>query len=97
MARQDVLKVFIGSLRSDINKPQLLSLCRFHQLNVADVIIPPAKPHKLAIAFLVFDHPEEAAAAITQLNGLEDETCSPGRIHVFRGAKAGYLYVFRSL
>ena len=97
MARQDVLKVFIGTLHSGIDKPALLSLCRFHQLNVEDVIVPKSKPNKLAIAFLVFNHPQEAAAAITVLNGLEDETCSPGRIHVFRGAKAGYLYVFRSL
>ena len=97
MSRPDYLKVFLGSLHNDVNKPKLLDLCRFFELSPFEVIVPPAKPDKLAIAFLVFNTPEEAHAAINLLNGLEDPSCSPEQIHVFRVANAGYLYDFRLL
>ena len=97
MSRPDYLKVFLGSLHNDVNKPKLLDLCRFYELSPFEIIVPNPKPDKLAIAFLVFNTPEEAHAAINLLNGLEDPSCSPEQIHVFRVANAGYLYDFRLL
>ena len=82
--RPDVLKVFIGSLHNDINKPQLMKLCQFCQLDVANIHVPRAKPHKLAIAFLEFWHPEEALVAVERLDGLEDRVVTDGYLHVFR-------------
>ena len=84
MPRPDPLKVFIGSLHNDINKPQLMKLCDFHQLNVAEIHVPWAKPGKLAIAFLEFWHPEEAQAAVVCLDGLEDRVVTPAALNVFR-------------
>jgi len=84
MPRPDPLKVFIGSLHNDINKPQLMKLCDFLQLNVAAIHVPWAKPDKLAIAFLEFWHPEEALVAVERLDGLEDRVVTDGYLHVFR-------------
>lgn len=84
MPRPDPLKVFIGSLHNDINKPQLQKLCEFYELNVAEIHVPRAKPHQLAIAFLEFWHPEEALVAVERLDGLEDKVVTDGYLHVFR-------------
>ena len=84
MPRPDALKVFIGSLKNDINEQQLMKLCQFYQLNVAQIHAPWAKPGKLAIAFLEFWHPEDAQAAVVCLDGLEDRLVTPAALNVFR-------------
>ena len=106
--RQDVLKVFLGNLHRDINKPTLQKLCSFHGLEPVQIDVPTPKANQAAIAFLVFSSPEQAAGAVTCLHGAPDGPCSPGLIQAFRVANMGAfnmsvfreslgLYVFRDL
>ena len=74
-----------------------MKLCQFCQLDVANIHVPRAKPHKLAIAFLEFWHPEEAQAAVVALHGLQDRVVTPNAIHVFRVFSREPLKVLRSL
>ena len=96
MSRQDVLKVFMGNLHADVNKPKILSLLRFHGLVPHEVHVPKPRVNKLAIAFAEFDTPEEAQSACVALNQQVDAEVSPGRIQA-QGGQHGSLYYFRPL
>ena len=77
-----MLKVFLGNLHRDIIKPQLQGLCRFHDLYPVQIDVPQLKHGKNSVAFLTFNSPEEAAGAITVLNGF-------GEIQALRVANMG--------
>ena len=90
--RPDPLKVFLGNLEPEINKPKIVELLGFLNLAPVEIIVPQNKGGKLAIAFLVFSTPEEASWAINCLQGLQGPQ-SPGGIHVHGGgAQHGSLY-----
>ena len=82
--RPDVMKVFLGNLRPDVIKPEVVGFLtqRFH-LNPVDVIVPP-NGGTAAIAFAIFDSPEEASDCILLCNGKTDDI-SIGKIHAHRG------------
>ena len=84
-----MLKVFLGSLHRDINKPVVQGLRGFHELYPVQIDVPSPKWGMNAMAFLIFNSPEEAAGAITVLSGLEDQHCSPGAIQAFRVVNMG--------
>ena len=89
--RPDVMKVFLGNLRPDVIKPEVVGFLtqRFH-LNPVDVIVPPNGGSRIfdintvAIAFAIFDSPEEAADCILLCNGKTDDI-SIGKIQAHRG------------
>lgn len=97
--RPDVLKVFLGNLVPDINKPKLRDLFSCFDMEPAEVIVPSVTPGRSsAIAFVVFNTPDEAQQAIRCVKGLsgirrasmdiEDLSLSSG-IHAHRGASMG--------
>ena len=85
MERPDVLKVFMGGLDPDINKPKLLKLFGACGLEPVDVIVPQCRPGKLAVAFIVFGTPPEAEWAMQAVNGMTDPELTPNVIHAPRG------------
>lgn len=78
--RPDPLKVFLGNLSVDVNKPKILELLSFFDLHPVDVIVPQVSRNKLAIAFLVFNTPEEANYAMHSLQGAANCPCSANGI-----------------
>jgi RNA recognition motif-containing protein len=74
--RPDPLKVFLGSLDPDINKPKLLTLFHNCGLTVAEVYVPMFREGNLAIAFVCFETPEQAGIAVEMLNGCKWEGIS---------------------
>ena len=92
--RPDVLKVFLGNLFPDINKPKLLDFFSWFAMEPAEVIVPSVTPGRLGIAFVVFNTPDEAQQAIRCVDGLSGhlhlEHLSPSAgIHAHRGASMG--------
>jgi RNA recognition motif-containing protein len=87
--RPDVLKIFIGNLHHDCNKPKLVAMFEKLGMYPAEVIVPQCHAGKLAVAFVVFPTPAEAAAAAFALNGRADPDVAPGAINVHRGAIMG--------
>ena len=85
--RPDVLKVYIGNLRPDVIKPDVLGLMSRRGLNPVDVIVPVCKG-PAAIAFAVFDSPEDASECVDECDGLEDHV-GLGAIQAHRGANMG--------
>ncbi len=83
--REDELKIFIGSLNHDINKPQLLTLFQSIGLEPVDVIVPPWRPGKMAFAFAIFNSTEECVQAIQALQGATDHAYAPGAMMAHRG------------
>ena len=77
--RPDPLKVFLGNLAVDVNKPKILELLSWFDLHPFDVIVPQATRGKLAIAFVVFNTPEEANYAVQSVQGAVGP-CSPNGI-----------------
>ena len=49
MWRQDPLKVFLGNLHRDINKPTLQKLCSFHDLEPVQIDVPTPKANQQAL------------------------------------------------
>ena len=87
--RPDVLKIFLGNLLPDVNKPKLVDMFACWQLYPSDVIVPaeakgmrfvvfgPAGAGiRLAVAFVVFRTPREAQAALYYCNGLHEPAVS---------------------
>ncbi len=87
--REDELKIFIGSLNHDINKPQLLTLFQSIGLEPVDVIVPPWRPGKMAFAFAIFNSTEECVQAIQTLQGATDPAYAPGAMMAHRGDPSG--------
>ena len=86
--RSDELKVFLGNLRPDVIKPEVVHfVSRRFPLDPVDVIAPP-NGGPAAIAFAIFDSPEEARNCILLCNGKTDDI-SIGKIHAHRGANMG--------
>jgi RNA recognition motif-containing protein len=83
--REDELKIFVGSLGADVNKPMLQSLLEGYSLQPVDIHVPEVKPNKLAIAFVTFRSSQEAHAAVDRLHGLIAPAFSPGAIKAHRG------------
>ena len=100
MQRNDPLKVFIGSLSPEVNKPKLIRLFERLGLSPAEIIVPTVKPGKLAVAFVCFNTAEEALVAVTKCNGLLTSELSncPGGLHAHVGLDNGGLFYisFRS-
>ena len=78
MQRNDPLKVFIGSLSPEVNKPKLIRLFKRLGLSPAEIIVPTVKPGKLAVAFVCFNTSQEALNAVKECNGLLSSELSPG-------------------
>ena len=98
MQRVDPLKVFIGSLKNDINKPHLMHMFEKLGLSPAEIIVPTAKPRKLAVAFVCFHTSPEALNAVGICNGLVDVevTPSPGGLTAHIGLDNGSFFFFIS-
>ena len=82
MPRTDTLKVFVGNLVPDVNKPQLMRLCESLDLEPHEIIVPHNTKGGLAVAFLTFYSEQEAQQALYMLNGLEDKVCTPTKLMV---------------
>ena len=83
--RPDPLKVFLGNLAVDVNKPKIWEMLEALQAGwPEDIIVPQVGRGKLAIAFLVFNTPEEASYAMTCLQGAVGPCC-PNGCQAFRG------------
>ena len=87
--RPDVLKVFMGNLCQGVNKPMLLEVFARFGLVPDEVIVPAVAFGKMAVAFAVFNTPEEAQAAILAVNGLAEPMVTPFGIHAHRVAIMG--------
>ena len=85
MSREDPLKIFVGSLNPDINKPQLLNLFGALNLTPVDVIVPAVHANKLAFAFVTFNSHQECQQAIGMLHGELDSRFSPGAMKAHIG------------
>jgi hypothetical protein len=83
--REDELKIFVGSLVAEVNKPMLVGLLEQLGLQPVDIHVPEVKPGKLAIAFVSFRSTEQAHAAVDMLHGLIAPAFSPGAIKAHRG------------
>ena len=87
--RPDVLKVFLGNLRPDVIKPDILGFMQRRGLDVVDVIVPSRKSDGQAgIAFAVFNSADAAADCINDCHGIEDQV-GIGPIQAHRGANMG--------
>ena len=87
--REDELKIFIGSLNPDINKPKLLTLFAENGLKPVDVIVPQARPGKLAVAFAIFNSTLECHQAIQMIQGAMLPAYAPGAMKAHRGDPSG--------
>ena len=85
----DELKIFIGSLNPDINKPQLLTLFESLGLQPYDVIVPTPSHGQMAIAFAIFNTNWECGQAIQMLQSCSYPTYSPGAMTAHRGDPSG--------
>ena len=68
--RPDVLKIFMGNLLPDVNKPKLMDFFARFQLFPTEVIVPAPRDDRMAVAFIVFGSPAAAQAALHYCNGL---------------------------
>ena len=83
--RSDGLKVFLGNLRPNVIKPEVMAfLTRRFPLKPVEVIVP-VNSGPAAIAFAIFDSPEEAKDCIALCGGKADDI-SIGKIQAHRGA-----------
>ena len=82
MQRSDPLKVFLGSLHNEIHKPLLMHMFSKLGLAPAEIIVPIAKPGKLAVAFACFHSSQEALNAVAMCNGLVDYEVTPSPVGV---------------
>jgi hypothetical protein len=83
--REDANKVFIGSLNVGTIKPQVCAMLAELGLKAYDVIVPPARANSLAVAFAVFEDPNDCYVAISKLQGLVFPQYAPGQIMAHRG------------
>jgi len=84
--RPDVLKVFLGNLRPDVIKPDVLAFIRERMcLDVVDIFMPSARNGQTAIAFAIFKDENEAAECQADCDGIED-SISIGPIRAHRDA-----------
>ena len=74
--RPDVLKIFLGNLLPDVNKPKLMDMFARWELYPTDVIVPNGHRERMACAFVVFGTPVEAQAALYHCNGLHEVAVS---------------------
>ena len=77
----------MAKCRPDVIKPDVLGLMSRRGLNPVDVIVPVCKG-PAAIAFAVFDSPEDASECVDECDGLEDQV-GLGAIQAHRGANMG--------
>ena len=83
--RPDPLKVFLGNLAVDVNKPKLMEMLQHCDTGMpVDIIVPQVAKGKLAIASLVFNTPEQASYAMQVLQGAVGP-CSPNGLHAQGG------------
>ena len=83
--RPDVLKIFIGNLLPDVNKPKLMDLFAVWNLVPTDVVVPPVKNGR-AVAFVVFGSPREASDAVFFCNRMTDPSLSSGVMNADKNA-----------
>ena len=77
MQRTDPLKVFIGSLSREVNKPRLIELFERLGLSPAEIIVPTVKPGKMAVAFVCWNTSQEALNAVEACQGLLSSELPP--------------------
>ena len=82
--RSDELKVFLGNLRPNVIKPEVMNFLTRFPLSPVEVIVP-GNSGPTAIAFAIFDSPEEASDCIALCNGKSDDI-SIGKVQAHRGA-----------
>ena len=68
--RPDPLKVFLGNLAVDVNKPKIWDMMEHLGLAPHDIFVPQVQKNKLGIAFLIFNTVEEAQFALDACKGL---------------------------
>ena len=83
--RPDVLKIFIGNLMPDVNKPKLVDLFARWNLHPTDVVVPAPRGDR-AVAFVVFGSPREAADAVFFCNRMADPSISSGVMNADKNA-----------
>jgi len=84
--RPDVLKVFLGNLLPDVNKPKLMDLFARWQLYPTEVVVPAPRGDKMAVAFVVFGSPAEAQAALWHCNGAHEPTVTSCNLNAHNNA-----------
>ena len=99
MQRNDPLKVFIGSLSPEVNKPKLIHLFERLGLSPAEIIVPTDKPGKMAVAFICWNTSQEALNAVEACNGLVDYEFTPSPVGLMAHIgldNGGLLYISSS-
>ena len=89
--RPDVLKVFLGNLKRDVIKPQIFDMleqCTGGSVAPVDVIVPTGR----GIAFAIFADPQQAAACVEKLRGVQ-HSCCLGPVEAHRGANMESLAI----
>ena len=87
--REDELKIFLGSLSPDINKPQLQALFSNIDMQPVEIFVPQPNQNKLAVAFVTWKTNEECWVAIQAVRGLADSRYTPSAIQAHRGDPSG--------
>ena len=98
MQRPDAHKIFIGSLHNSINKPNLLAFFDRVGLSPQEIIVPVARPNKLAIAFATWGSEAETLNAVQVCSGLRDTAVTPVAtgLHAHIGIDNGSLFLYIS-
>ena len=84
MAILDVLKVFLGGLKADCNKPKIIAALEVAGLHAQDVFVPEIKPGCLAYAFCTFQTEAEAQHCITAFSGCSTVDLTPSAVQAGR-------------
>ena len=90
--RPDVLKVFVGNMSPNRNKPKVIDLFSRFDLVPVEVIVPHCHDGKMAVAFVVLSSAPEAQEAIDAVNGFSDPSVTPCAINAHWGVHHGSLY-----
>ena len=99
MQRNDPLKVFLGSLSCDVNKPKLIGLFQRLGLAPAEIIVPTVRKGKLAVAFVTWNTSQEALNAVEACNGLLSSELSPcnSGLDAHTGLDNGSLFLYQPI
>ena len=84
-AMEDPLKVFLGSLWPEINKPRVKDRLREMGLEFIEVFVPQLKPGaSVGIAFVICGTIADAANILCHMSDLEDFELSPSKVKAAR-------------
>lgn len=93
MARPDPLKIFLGNLHPEINKPQIHKLMNAVGMMevVQEILVPKSSGSSgnAGCCFMTFSDAETAADALIVLNGYVEPAIAPQPILVIRRTTMG--------